>query len=86
MATDEHGASLVLHCADTLDLEESADMLRPGGRLVIAGPLNKDSAKLNAMDLVQRNLSLLGSYGAVAAKDFAPVLTNLARGQISRPD
>ncbi|MCY3782084.1 MAG: zinc-binding alcohol dehydrogenase family protein [Chloroflexi bacterium] len=81
VATGENGASLVLHCNAKLDLEESVDMLCAGGRLVIACPLSKDSARLNAMDLYQRNLSLHGAYGSVKPKDFAPVLTGLARGK-----
>lgn len=81
VATDENGASLVLHCNDKLDLEESLDMLCAGGRLVIASALIKPTAKLNAMDLYQRNLNLLGAYGSVKAKDFASVMSGLAKGK-----
>ena len=80
VATDERGASLVLHCSDSLNLEESLDMLAPGGRLVIAGAVRKPHARLNAMDLYLKNLSVLGSYGSIKPKDFESVLKNLAKG------
>ncbi len=81
VATDENGASLVLHCSDKLDLQQSLDMLGYGGRLVIASALSKPDAKLNAMDLYLRNLSVLGSYGSVKPKDFESLLSSLARGK-----
>lgn len=81
VATDENGASLVLHCSDTLDLQQSLDMLCTGGRLVIAGAVSKPQTKLNAMDLFLRNLSIIGSHGSVKPKDFESVLSNLAKGK-----
>lgn len=80
VATDERGASLVLHCRDELNLAESLDMLAYGGRLVIAGALRKPQARLDAMDLYLRNLSILGSYGAIKPKDGESMLKNLAKG------
>ena len=81
VATGENGASLVLHCSERLDLDESLDMLCPGGRLVIAGALKKPQAKLNAMDLYLRNLSVLGSYGSIRPKDYESLLGGLAKGK-----
>lgn len=81
VATYENGASLVLHCADKLDLEQSLKMLCSGGRLVIARALRSPNAKLDAMDLHLRNLSVIGSYGSMKPKDFESVLSALARGK-----
>ena len=81
VATDENGASLVLHCSDKLDLQGALDMLCVGGRLVIASALAKPSAKLNAMELYLRNLSLHGSCGSIKPKDFESVLINMAKGK-----
>lgn len=81
VATRENGASLVLHCSERLDLDESLDMLGAGGRLVIAGALAKPQAKLNVMDLYLRNLSVLGAYGSIRPKDYESLLSSLARGK-----
>lgn len=80
VATDERGASLVLHCSDQLNLEESLAMLGSGGRLVIAGVLRKPKARLNAMHLYLKNLSILGSNGAIKPTELATMLKNLADG------
>ena len=80
VATDERGASLVLHCSDQLNLEESLAMLGGGGRLVIAGVLRKPQARLNAMDLYLKNLSILGSNGAIKPKELETMLKKLADG------
>lgn len=81
VATDERGASLALHCSDELDLEESLAMLGPGGRLIIAGALRKPQARLDAMDLYLKNLSILGAYGSIKPKDGASLLASLADGK-----
>ncbi len=81
VATDENGASLVLHCSEQLDLDESLDMLCPGGRLVIAGALKKPQTRLNAMDLYLRNLSVLGAYSSIRPKDYESLLGGLAKGK-----
>ena len=81
VATRENGASLVMHCSEKLDLDQSLDMLGTGGRLVIAGALKRPQAKLNAMDLYLRNLSILGAYGSIRPKDFESVLSSLAKGK-----
>ena len=81
VATEESGASLVLHCNEKLDLQGSLDMLCAGGRLVIASALAKPSATLNPMDLYRRNLSLLGACGSVKPKDLESLLNNMAKGK-----
>lgn len=78
VATDERGASLVLHCSDQLNLEESLAMLGSGGRLVIAGVLRKPQARLNAMDLYLKNLSIHGSNGSAKPKELETMLKRLA--------
>lgn len=80
VATDERGASLVIHCRAELNLAESLAMLGQGGRLVIAGALGKPLARFDAMDLYLRNLSIHGAYGAIEPKDGASLLRNLAKG------
>jgi NADPH:quinone reductase-like Zn-dependent oxidoreductase len=80
VATDERGASLVLHCNEDLNLEESLDMLGHGGRLVIADALRKPQARLKVMDLYLKNLSILGSYGSIKPKDLESLFKNLAKG------
>ena len=81
VATGESGASLVLHCSEQIDLDESLDMLGTGGRLVIAGALAKPQARLNAMELYKRNLSILGAYSSIRPKDYESLLSSLARGK-----
>ena len=80
VATDERGASLVLHCNDVLNLQESLAMLGSGGRLLIAGVLRKPQARLDAMHLYLKNLSILGANGSAAPKELAAMLKNLADG------
>ena len=81
VATDEQGASMVLHCLEALDLDESLNMLCAGGRLVIACALAKPRAKLAVMDLYLRQLSLHGACGTAAAPQFESLLADLARGK-----
>ncbi len=85
VATDERGASLVLHCSPDLDLEESLAMLGHGGRLVIDGALRKPQARFNAMELVRKNLSIHGSQGSIKTKDYESLLNNLAKGVYKPP-
>ena len=80
VATDERGASLVLHCSAALNLEESLAMLGHGGRLALAAVLRKPQARLDAMTLYLKNLSILGSTGAIKPKDCETLLKRLAQG------
>lgn len=81
VATEERGASLILHCNDELNLAESLDMLGHGGRLVIAGALRKPQARLDAMDLYLKNLSILGSCGSIQPAACQTLLEKLATGK-----
>lgn len=80
VATDERGASLILHCSDALNLAQALDMLGPGGRLVLASLPQKPQARLDAADLYLKNLSVLGAYGGIKRKDYESLLSNLAKG------
>ncbi len=80
VATDERGASLILHCSDQLDLAQSLAMLGYGGRLVIAGALRKRQARLDAMDLYLKNLSIVGSCGSIKPSEGETLLKDLAAG------
>ena len=80
VATDERGASLILHCRDEFNLAESLAMLADDGRLVVANALRKAQARLDAMDLYRRNLTILGAYGSIRPKDCETLLSNLAKG------
>ena len=80
VATEERGASLILHCGDELNLAQALDMLGPGGRLVLAGLPQKPQPRLDAVDLYLKNLSIVGSYGGIKRKDYECLLSNLAKG------
>lgn len=80
VATDERGASRIVHCSDQLNLAESLAMLAHGGRLVIASVLRKPQARLDAMDLYLKNLAILGSTGSIRPKDGQTLFANLAKG------
>ncbi len=81
VATDEAGASLILHGQESLDLADSLAMLANGGRLVIAAPVFKPASKLNTLELYQRNLSLLGACGGLKPKDMETILAGLIKGR-----
>ncbi len=80
VATAGVGANLVLHNGARLKLAESLDMLAARGRLVLAGALDDRPVKLNARDLVARNLSIQGAHGSLAVGDLAKLLQHLADG------
>ncbi len=80
VATEERGASLILHCSDELNLTQALDMLGPGGRLVLAGLPQKPQPRLDAVDLYLKNLSIVGSYGGIKRKDYETLLSKLAKG------
>ena len=86
VATNERGASLVLHCSESLNLDETLDMLGRGGRLVVASPLRKPQTRLMAMDLYLRNLSILGAYGSIKPKDGEALFKQLATGTYQAAD
>jgi len=80
VATDEQGASLVLHLSDSDQLQMAMDMLEDKGRIVLANALKATEVKLNALDLYLKNISLLGSYDAIKPKDHASILEGLVDG------
>ena len=80
VATNERGATLVLHGADSSGLQQSIDMLSCKGRLVIAQIGHSRDICLNVMDVYQKNLGILGSCGRLEASDFEAVLRRLEQG------
>ncbi|MCY4247846.1 MAG: zinc-binding alcohol dehydrogenase family protein [Chloroflexi bacterium] len=80
VATDGIGANLVLHAGPRLDLGESLDMLAARGRLTLTGALDERLVKLDARDLVARNLSIHGAHGSIAVDDLTELLQHLADG------
>lgn len=80
VATAGAGANLVLHNGPQLNLAESLDMLAARGRLVLAGALDDRLVKLDARDLIIRNLSIHGAQGSIAVGDLAKLLQRLADG------
>ena len=80
VATDGIGANIVLECGARLDMAQSLDMLAAGGRLVMAGALDKPQVKLDAALVVSKNLSVRGASGSITTGDFAALLQMLADG------
>ena len=81
VATDERGATLVLHSADNEALVQSIDMLDYKGRLVLAAPTRRRDARLNLVDVYLKNLSILGSYDSLKTKDFGSILQDFSKGK-----
>lgn len=79
VATDEQGASLVLDLVGKDTLQASIDMLEYKGRIVIAGTLSGDEVKVDAMDILMKNASVIGSFDTVSDKDFDTILGHFAR-------
>lgn len=81
VATDEQGATLVLNLSDKDILQQSIDMVAYKGRIVIASAQKTSDAKLNALDVFLKNISIIGSYDVIKAKDFEAILKNFASGK-----
>ena len=81
VATGERGASLVLHSADSL-LQPSIAMLGHQGRLVIAQVGRRREACLDVMELYMKSLSIHATGEQLDAKDFEPILADLAKGKV----
>jgi len=81
VATDEQGATLALHLDEKDNLQTLIDMLDDKGRVVLGNALKTTEVKLNGIDLYLRNISLLGSYDAVKAKDHDSILADFAKGK-----
>lgn len=80
VATDERGATLVLHSADSSELQRSIDMLGYKGRLVIPHAGQCRDVCLNVMDVYLKNLSILGSCDQLEAHEFEGILRSLEQG------
>ena len=80
LATNGAGASLVLHCSPRLDMAQSLDMLAARGRLVIAAALDKPQVKLDANEIVRKNLSIHGAQGSISVQELAALLQGIADG------
>ena len=80
VATNELGATIVLHSEHVDQLADSIDMLAYKGRIVIAAATAKRESRLNIMDIFLKNISLLGSYDSIKPKDFATILQAFAKG------
>ena len=86
LATDEQGATLVLHSADTGKLAQSIEMLDSGGRLVIACAQPDRSFRLNLMDIYLKSLSVLGAYGSIKAKESGVAIAGGCEGALPAGD
>ena len=80
VATDGAGANIVLHIGPQLELAQSLNMLAARGRLVLAGALDEKRVKLDARELVARNLSIQGAQGSLAVEELAELLQGLSQG------
>jgi NADPH:quinone reductase-like Zn-dependent oxidoreductase len=79
-ATDDRGPSLVLELVGRRTLQTSIEMAADQGRIVIAGTLSGDEAEIDAMDVLNKNLSLLGSLGRVTDDEWDEILMGFADG------
>ena len=85
VATEELGASLVLHSAGEERLEASLRMLAAGGRCVIAAAIPGCDSQLDMMDVCMRNLSVRGACRSINARDFAAILDKVDLGVYAPP-
>lgn len=81
VATEEQGATFVLHSLDATKLSHSIEMLDFRGRLVIAGALPSKDIRVNVSEVYQKSLSVLGAYDSIKAKDFASILQAVDKGR-----
>ncbi len=79
-ATDDVGPSLVLELVGRRTLQSSIEMAAESARVVIAGTMSGDEAEIDAMDVLIKNLTILGSFGRVSATDFDGILAGFAGG------
>lgn len=80
LATDNKGASLVLDAVGKKTLPSSIDMLEYKGRIVIVGTLSGDKVEINAMDVLMKNASIIGSFDVISEKDYEAILEHFAKG------
>jgi NADPH:quinone reductase-like Zn-dependent oxidoreductase len=83
-ATEGAGATLVLELVGRDSLRSSVAMLARGGRIVCVGTLSGDVAEFDVMDLIMKNATIRGSFGAIFREDFEEILRLFACG-VFRP-
>ncbi len=74
------GATCVLELVGRATLQQSLEMLDPRGRIIVVGTLSGDVAEINAMDLIMKNASIVGSFGVIRRTDFDRILALFADG------
>lgn len=74
------GATLVVELVGRDTLQSSIDVLADYGRIVCIGTLSGDVAEVDIMDVMMRNLTIMGSFGVAAPEAFEHVLELHARG------
>lgn len=80
VATGGDGPTVVLELVGRATLRSSVSMLAPWGRVVCVGTLSGDLAELDVMELLMKNGSVLGSFGAVTPQEHAEILDRFADG------
>ncbi|MCY3574495.1 MAG: zinc-binding dehydrogenase [Chloroflexi bacterium] len=81
VATDGAGANMVLQIDSQKELAQSLAMLAARGRLVLAGAHDDRLVKLDASELVARNLRIQGAQGSLAVDELECLLQRLADGE-----
>ena len=84
VATDEQGATLVLHGVDARTLPQSIEMLDYKGRLVIAGALPSRDVRLNIMEITRGVLACSAPAILSKPKTSNPYCRRLTRVATSR--
>ncbi|HXM18522.1 MAG TPA: zinc-binding dehydrogenase [Candidatus Tumulicola sp.] len=79
-AFGKQGATCVLELVGRATLQQSIEMLSPRGRIIVVGTLSGDVAQINAMDLITKNASIIGSMGIIRPADFDRILALFADG------
>jgi NADPH:quinone reductase-like Zn-dependent oxidoreductase len=73
-------ATLVVEHVAGASLQRSLDLVGPYGRIVCIGTLGGDVGSINVMDMIMKNATILGSFGAVPPGDFERILGLFAMG------
>jgi NADPH:quinone reductase-like Zn-dependent oxidoreductase len=79
-ATEGQGPSLVLELVGRRTLQSSIEMAGENGRVIIAGTISGDEAEIDALDILTKNLVLLGSFGRVRDDEWEAILSGFASG------
>ncbi len=73
-------ASLILDLVGKDTLRESVAMLEPHGRIVCVGTLSGKLAELDAQALISKEVTIVGSAGAIEAEVMTEILRLVAEG------